>query len=286
LFKKKSIEFLTDLYKKIKENRLSKTIDKFNTPEEVIDSIIRDNAETAVNQMVNAIPSRTRNRLKSNGCDECENGEIECDDCDGYGYIRCECGDSDDCDECYGDEEITCQHCDGDGETMCDECDGDGCDICNRGYIKCTHCKNGSIPCPECTGSTDEKNNNGACSRCGKFIGGTAEQKEKFKCKNCGGKKYTECQDCKKGSIKWESFLNFLKLQADKKELIIDFFSKKGGRYSGDDDYDDDYDSPIDRVKKDIEKLINLPSVSKIKENIENFGKRTRRKTDRFRLRV
>ena len=268
---KKSIESLTDLYKRIKSTRLSKPIDKFNSPEEIIDSIIRDNADAAVNQMVTAIPSKTRNSLKSSNCYSCDDGTVECEDCDGYGYMLCRCDeDDDDCDECYGDGEITCPECDGDDEVECEKCDGDGCNDCNgSGYTYCKNCKNGRVDCPECSSPKNKPlTNDGTCPRCKKYLSGTAEQKEKFKCKTCKGKREIPCEDCKNGSAKWESFLNFLKLHADKKELIIDFFSKKGGRYSGD-DYDDDYDSPIDRIKNDIEKLINLPSVDKIRENIK-----------------
>lgn len=63
------VEFsqLQNLYNRIKGERLSKSIDQFKTPEEVIDSLIRTNAETDINQILNAIPGRTRQFLKDCG---------------------------------------------------------------------------------------------------------------------------------------------------------------------------------------------------------------------------
>lgn len=52
------------LYNRIKDVRLTKPIDQFNTPEEVIDTLIRKNTETDLNQMLNAIPSNTRQFLR------------------------------------------------------------------------------------------------------------------------------------------------------------------------------------------------------------------------------
>ena len=49
---KKSIESLRDLYKKITDSKISKPINDFDTPEDVIDYIVRETADTAVNQMV------------------------------------------------------------------------------------------------------------------------------------------------------------------------------------------------------------------------------------------
>ena len=59
---------LEALFNRIKDVRLSKPIDQFNTPEEVIDTLIRSNTETDLNQMLSAIPSNTRRMIKS--CDD------------------------------------------------------------------------------------------------------------------------------------------------------------------------------------------------------------------------
>lgn len=69
------VEFsqLQNLYNRIKGERLSKPIDQFKTPEEVIDSLIRTNTETDINQILNAIPGRTRQFLKD--CDDYKNLE-------------------------------------------------------------------------------------------------------------------------------------------------------------------------------------------------------------------
>lgn len=69
------VEFsqLQNLYNRIKDERLSKPIDQFKTPEEVIDSLIRTNTETDINQILNAIPGRTRQFLKD--CDDFEQFE-------------------------------------------------------------------------------------------------------------------------------------------------------------------------------------------------------------------
>lgn len=65
---KVSYEQLESLYKRIKDAGLSIPIDQFNTPEEVIDSLISKNSKSNLNQMLGAIPSQTRNFLKE--CDD------------------------------------------------------------------------------------------------------------------------------------------------------------------------------------------------------------------------
>lgn len=65
---KVSYDQLESLYNRIKDVRLSKPIDQFSTPEEVIDSLIRKNTQSDLNQMLGAIPSQTREFLKE--CDD------------------------------------------------------------------------------------------------------------------------------------------------------------------------------------------------------------------------
>jgi hypothetical protein len=68
-----SYDQLESLYNRIKDARLSKPIDQFETPEEVIDTLIRKNSQSDLNQMINAIPSNTRQFLKE--CDDFKNLE-------------------------------------------------------------------------------------------------------------------------------------------------------------------------------------------------------------------
>ena len=65
---KVSYDQLESLYNRIKDQRLSKPIDQFSTPEEVIDSLIRKTTQSDLNQMLSAIPSQTREFLKE--CDD------------------------------------------------------------------------------------------------------------------------------------------------------------------------------------------------------------------------
>lgn len=196
---------LENLFNRIKNINLPKQIDEYKTPEEVIDSIIRTDSEAAVNQMIGAIPSRTRDHLK-------------------------ECG-SDECDECYGDGEHECGDCHGGGTIECVECDGSGEVWEGENEIECPKCKGETeFPCPK-------KCDNG-----------------QVKCKDCngGGRNIKDSP--------WIKFTSFLSLHRDKKDIIIDFLSKKSGRYG---DYDDD---ACERLTEDITKLLNAPSVDKIKE--------------------
>lgn len=55
---------LESLYKRIEKVKLSKPIDQFKTPEDIIDSLIRDNAESDINQVLQSIPSRSRATIK------------------------------------------------------------------------------------------------------------------------------------------------------------------------------------------------------------------------------
>lgn len=313
---KKSIESLEDLYKKIKAAKITKSIDTFKTPEEVIDYLIREESDIAVNQIITSIPSKTRKFLKGQGCRECDgDGEISCTSCE-HGIIECDCRDED-CDECEGEGTTECEDCDGDGEIRCKKCDGEGytdckkcngngytkckkcddegqikCKKCNgdgciecddEGYISCEECTDGEIKCEDCdddgeikcedckgSGSIDCKKCSSIgriqCKECANKQCKKCEGEGSYKCKDCKGKGNYDCEECKDGTSEWKSFLGFLKLHVNKKDIICDFLSKKGGRYGE----DGETDEPLDDLKKDIEKLINMPSIESIKEGLPN----------------
>ena len=146
-------------------------------------------------------------------CPDCNDGWVECEDCNGEGTVCCpECnGDGtvycpdcngsgnyidEPCNKCggsgyyRGDTEcracggtgryvVECRRCDGDGTIDCDNCDGDG-------TVDCDNCDgDGGWDCKSCHGS-------GKCSHC--------RGKGFFICKACGGS--GECGKCKgKGKI-------------------------------------------------------------------------------------
>ena len=66
-------------------------------------------------------------------CDECTNGTIDCEDCDGTGEI-----DDEPCSTCEGGGKVRCGDCDGDGEISCSWCDNGmvDCDNCDEGMIE------------------------------------------------------------------------------------------------------------------------------------------------------
>jgi hypothetical protein len=85
-------------------------------------------------------------------CEHCEGaGYYSCNECGGRGEEICfECEDGDiECDICDGDgrdeEGEECSDCDGRGFVRCQECDG-------RGYTDCTYCQDGDIDCSDCDG--------------------------------------------------------------------------------------------------------------------------------------
>jgi hypothetical protein len=85
-------------------------------------------------------------------CEYCEDGVVQCSECEGDGHNYCDGCDSDgyiDCDRCNGEGTIngeSCSSCDGDGTVTCDRCDGDG-------NISCSSCDgDGTYTCPECEG--------------------------------------------------------------------------------------------------------------------------------------
>lgn len=192
------LEQLKNLYTRIRGTRLSKPIDQFKSPEEIIDTIVRSTADAAINQIVGSIPSRARDFLKT----------------------------SPSCDKCEGEGDIDCDKCEGEGGIDCDKCEGSGED--DKGK-----------ECKKCKGESS------------------------IECKGCKGEGKVKCKACENGTKEWKEFTQFLALQRDKKDIIIDFFSKKGGRYS-EDEYDPD--EVLDILKKDIERLINTPSVEVVKD--------------------
>lgn len=225
-------ERLESLYNTIRGARLSKAIDEFKTPEEVIDTLVRVTADTAVHQMVMSIPSDTRNRLKRGVyCEDCgserdddEPGHIDCSMCDGSGEV--------DCKKCKGEGGKECGRCHGDGETKT----GKECSFCEgSGEVSCKSCEGeGVVECPKCKGDCTEE------------------------CPSCKN-------DFEQGTRDWQSLLRFFALHADKKDLITGFLSKKSGRYQDDiDDYG--YEETIDSMKEDIKKLLNMPSIDAILE--------------------
>ena len=258
---KTSYEQLETLFNRIKKITLPKQIDEYKTPEEVIDSIIRDDSETAVHQMINAIPSRTREHLKESGneCPECSgDGNIECGECYGNG--------ENDCEDCYGNGQYDCDACDGSGDIECEKCGGDGT-VWNkkREDVECPKCKgDGRLPCPNSIEQVvvSDKEKEGKCDN------GTIH------CTKCDGDGQIPCpKKCDNGQVEcpvckgsgtdqegWNRLLSFLALQKDKKDIIIDFLSKKSGRYH---DYDED---ACDKLKDDISKLLNMSSIDEIKK--------------------
>lgn len=120
----------------------------------------------------------------SGECPECDNGWIECDDCDGSGEV--DCWDCDGTGTYYDNRHpngVTCRSCKGSGKHRCSNCYGKGgwsCGECDgSGY--CSHCGgDGGFPCKAC----------GATGKCGKCRG-----KGKIWCPECHGKGI--CFDCK-----------------------------------------------------------------------------------------
>lgn len=262
---------LEDLYQQIKDTRLSRPIDEFKTPEEIIDTIVRTNADTAVNQMIHAIPSRARDYLKnSEYCHSCDNErEVDCEKCDGDG--------TEPCDKCEGEAEVECPDCSGHGEKECPDCKGEGDKNCKNCKGKGTYYKK---ECPDCDGEgtqyceTCDGRGEIECKRCN---GEAAIECDKckgeggFPCTNCKEKGKVKCQDCAQDSDEWKEFVRFLALQAPHKDLIIDFLSKKGGRYSNEDDeWDYSDQTAVEELTETITRLIDLPSIDSIIERLPN----------------
>ena len=262
---------LEDLYQQIKDTRLSRPIDEFKTPEEIIDTIVRTNADTAVNQMIHAIPSRARDFLKnSEYCHNCDNErEVDCDHCGGDGTEAC--------DKCDGESEIECPDCRGDGEKECPDCKGEGDKKCKKCKGKGTYYRK---DCPDCDGegTQDCETCNGSgeieCKKCdgeGAIECDKCKGEAGFPCTYCKEKGKVKCQECAQDSDEWKEFVRFLALQAPHKDLMIDFLSKKGGRYSNEDgEWDWTDQSAIEELTETITRLIDLPSIDSIIEKLPN----------------
>ena len=262
---------LEDLYQQIKDTRLSKPIDDFKTPEEIIDTIVRTTADTAVNQMIHAIPSRARDFLRNaEYCHNCDNErEVDCEHCDGDGTMACEKCDGEEtveCPDCKGDCEKECPDCKGYGDKICKKCKGKGtyykkdCPDCNgNGEIDCETCNGeGQVECKTCNGYGHIE-----CDKC--------KGEGAFDCTYCKATGKVKCGECSKESDEWKEFVKFLSLQAPHKDLIIDFLSKKGGRYSNEDgewDYEDQ--TAVEELTETITRLIDLPSIDSIIERLPN----------------
>lgn len=247
MFKDKvSYERLENLFNRIRETKLSKRIDLFKSPEEIIDSLVKDDSEAAINQMIGAIPSRLRDQLQrftgNDDCDDCGgDGDVECEECYGSG--------SRDCPECDGDSTIECDGCNGNCEVECDECDGEGKKGEGDDEEDCPKCDGEcTMPCPKCDGEGGKD-----CSRCDANGRVDCEECEEGRvdCPSCGNK--SDSQNI------WEKFKSFLGQNKDKKELIIGFLSKKSGRYA-------EYGSQAcKRLMEDITNLLNMSSIDEIK---------------------
>ena len=262
---------LEDLYQQIKDTRLSKPIDDFKTPEEIIDTIVRTTADTAVNQMIHAIPSRARDFLRNaEYCENCDNErEVDCEHCDGDGTMACS--------KCEGEAEIECPDCSGHGEKECPDCKGVGDKNCKKCKGKGTYYRK---ECPDCDGegTTEcETCNGGGEVECKRCEGEAAIECDKckgeagFPCTYCKEKGKVKCGECSTDSDEWKEFVRFLTLQAPHKDLIIDFLSKKGGRYSNEDgewDYSDQ--TALEELTETITRLIDLPSIDSIIERLPN----------------
>ncbi len=99
-------------------------------------------------------------------CEECDNGRVECWNCDGNGDVNCS--------DCDGDGDVSCGECDGEGNITCGICDGKGCEACDdkgavacdacsgEGKVACDSCNSeGRVECDDCSG-----NGNSTCGCC------------------------------------------------------------------------------------------------------------------------
>lgn len=127
------------------------------------------------------------------GCQECDEGEVDCEYCDGEAYVDCdECGCQglQDCDECWGDgtvsETVNCEDCNEDGMVTvyedCIHCNGDG-EIELEG--------DETVECEDCDGegkfeSVEE------CTTCN----GDGNILEEVTCEECDGDGHVSCEYC------------------------------------------------------------------------------------------
>ena len=136
-------------------------------------------------------------------CPECDEGSVECQNCNGAGSW--DCGECDGrgyvpCGECGGDNQIDCAECEGEGEVqtlvICRFCEGSGdiedekdCDTCGGdGEVE----KGDDVyECVECDG-TGTVNTETPCGECE----GDGQIEELQDCDECGGEGQIECPDC------------------------------------------------------------------------------------------
>lgn len=108
-----------------------------------------DNIENLLNNLY--VYSRIENTGENaqESCEYCDNGNIDCENCGGTGFVSCDiCNgthkvDCLECDEGVDEEGEPCSECKGSGKITCDNCDRDGevhCDECNHGSLECSEC--------------------------------------------------------------------------------------------------------------------------------------------------
>ena len=97
------------------------------------------------------------NEAQDNECEECagegETSPYDCPSCE-EGQVECEYG-------CNEEGQVDCDNCEGEGQLTCSECDGDGggyCERyeCNDGVIYCEYCVEGYQECSECEGHYEQ----------------------------------------------------------------------------------------------------------------------------------
>lgn len=89
-------------------------------------------------------------------CPNCDEGYVECNECDGFGVDEdgegcylCDATGEMGCDVCDGNGKIECPDCGGEGEVCCGNCNGSGEGMYDGGH--CTEChSNGTVPCTTC----------------------------------------------------------------------------------------------------------------------------------------
>lgn len=155
-------------------------------------------------------------------CEECEQGYIECEYCNGngmWGCANCEERGMVECPECEGVPSWDCNSCDAQGEVSreCEECEGGGqnspdCEICDsKGYVE--EEKDGEIDriqCEDCDGlgviETDCEVCEGAgtllsdCDDCDGegtiFCEADCDADGEVSCDECYGEGEIECGEC------------------------------------------------------------------------------------------
>jgi len=110
-------------------------------------------------------------------CGNCDDGFIDCSDCDGTGNVDCGYCDGDgevECDRCSGEGTEECRYCDGTGKETETEEDDEGDEV--EVEVDCTVCGgDGTEDCRDCGGQGN------------------------FECSECGGKGRETCGTCDGG---------------------------------------------------------------------------------------